>query len=284
MLIRLATVALALVTLVAPPARAELQLPRVSQKAIVSQTLGLTDITLVYSRPGVKQRAIWGELVPYDKPWRTGANEATTFTVTGEIQVEGKKLPAGTYSFLTIPTKEEWTVVFSKQKELWGAFDYKPDEDALRVTVKPQSADHEEWMRLSFENLTPNSAELHLRWEKLDVPIRLGADVTGRVLADARREVPAAKSDDWRTPFRAAGYLYDNDLELDQAMTWAKKSVGIDANFNNLSLLAKLQQKEGKTGEAIATAQKAIAAGKASKEKVDTAPTEKLLAEWQAKK
>lgn len=284
MLIRLATIALALVTFAAPSVRAELQLPRVSQKGTVSQTIGLTDVTLVYSRPGVKTRTIWGELVPYDKPWRTGANEATTFTVTDEIQVEGKKLPAGTYSFFTIPGKDEWTVVFSKQKELWGAYEYKPEEDALRVTVKPEPSGHEEWMQLAFENLTPNSAELHLRWEKLDVPVRLQADVTNRVLADARREIAAAKSDDWRTPYRAAGYLNDNDLNLDEAMTWAKKSVAIDANYGNLSLLAKLQQKEGKTKDAIVTAQKAIAAGKASKDKVDTAPTEKLMAEWQAKK
>jgi len=278
-------VAAALLISSAPSARAELQVPRVSPNAKVSQTLGLTELTIVYSRPGVKGRAIWGALVPYDKPWRTGANEATTFATTDTIRVEGQTLPPGTYSFFTIPSAGDWTVVFSRQKDLWGAFDYKPDQDQLRVTVKPlPAAESEEWMRFAFEALSPNSVELHLRWEKLDVPVRIEADVVSHVLASARLEVPAAKPDDWRTPFRAAGFCLDNNVAPDEAMKWAKASVAVEANFNNLSLLARVQKSAGQKATAIATAEKAVAAGHASKDKVDTAPTEKLIADWKAEK
>jgi hypothetical protein len=118
-------------------AQAELKLPRPSPKATVTQTIGYTDVTVAYSRPGVKARVIWGSLVPYDKPWRTGANEATTFTCSEEITFEGKKLPAGTYSLFTIPGHKMWTVVLNKEKDLWGAYEYKPEQDILRAEVQP---------------------------------------------------------------------------------------------------------------------------------------------------
>ena len=111
---------------------AELKLPRVSPGATVSQTIGTTDLTVEYSRPGVKGRVIWGDLVPFDKPWRTGANEATRFTTTDAITFGGQPLPAGTYALLTIPAKDEWTIVLNSEKDLWGAFQYKPDKDVLR--------------------------------------------------------------------------------------------------------------------------------------------------------
>src|SRR5262249_1081369 len=133
-------VAIAAACLFAVTASAEFTAPRVSPKLTLTQTIGVTDLTLVYSRPGVRNRTIWGELVPYDKPWRTGANEATTFACSTEIKVNGQKLPAGTYSFFTIPNRDEWTVVFSKQKDLWGTNDYDPAQDQLRVKAKPMAS------------------------------------------------------------------------------------------------------------------------------------------------
>src|SRR5258706_7816562 len=112
-----------------PTAAEDFVTPRPSPGARVQQTVGTTELSISYSRPGVKGRAIWGALVPYDKPWRTGANEATQFTTADEITVSGQKLPAGTYSFLTIPTSGAWTVIFSKQRELWGSNDYDPKPD-----------------------------------------------------------------------------------------------------------------------------------------------------------
>src|SRR5678815_5757378 len=119
------------------PARAELTLPRVSQKATVAQTIGLTDLTVTYSRPGVKDRKIWGGLVPMNEVWRTGANEATTFQCSDAVTIGDKSLPAGTYAVYTIPGSNEWTVIFSTAKEAWGSFEYSTAQDVLRFTAKP---------------------------------------------------------------------------------------------------------------------------------------------------
>ena len=273
------------------PASAELTAPRISPKATVSQTLGMTDVTLVYSRPGVRGRTIWGELVPYGKPWRTGANEATTFTCSTDITVNGQKLPAGTYSFFTIPAQAEWTVVFNKQKDLWGAFTYDSTQDQLRVTARPEPAPYQEWMDFAFQDLapaelprSPGSGKLVLHWEKLSVPIAIETDMVERTLAAAHAEMSSLKADDWRTPMRAASFCHDQDVNLVEAMQWAQKSAAIQENYQTLSVVAKLQAKRGRTQDAIATAKKAIKIGKASKDRVDTSATEKLLAEWTAKK
>jgi hypothetical protein len=274
--------ALAIVAMAAP-VRAELVLPRVSPNATLSQTNGTTDLTHTYSRPGVKGRTIWGGLVPYGQPWRTGANDATRFTTTDEITVAGKKLPAGTYSFFTIPTATEWTVVFNKEKDLWGAYEYKPEHDALRVTVKPTAApENTEWMSFSFDNLTPQSADLVLQWEKLRISVPIAMDVNGKVLANARTEIAAAKKDDWRTPYRAAGWAFDAGVAKDEAAGWLDQSLKIEKAHANLALKARWLAKDGKKAEAIATAKQAVAAGKASKDKVDTSATEKLITDWMA--
>jgi Protein of unknown function (DUF2911) len=285
--------ALAAACLTVSVASAELVTPRVSPKVTLTQTLGVTDITLVYSRPGVRGRRVWGELVPWDKPWRTGANEATTFTCSTELTVNGQKLPAGTYGFFTIPNADEWTVVFSKQKDLWGTNDYDPAQDQLRVKAKPMAAEYREWMELGFEDLTPavvpqspSAGKLVLRWEKVAVPVTIETDMTSMVLAAARDEMAKRKADDWRTPFRAASFVFDNEVaaSMTDARAWLATSVKTQENFQNLSLLARMQAKEGKKKDALATAAKAVKIGKASKEPVDTAATEKLIAEWSAKK
>jgi hypothetical protein len=289
---RILAVSAALATLLTSgAASAELVTPRVSPKATLSQTLGVTDITIVYSRPGVRARTVWGELVPWDKPWRTGANEATTFTCSTDITVNGQKLPAGTYSFFTIPNADEWTVVFNKQKDLWGAFEYDKSQDQLRVQAKPMAGEYREWMEFGFEDMTPaaipqspSAGKLVLRWEKVAVPITIETDMNQMVLTAARNEMANLKSDDWRTPYRAASFSFDNHLENhDETWEWIQKSVKTQENFQNLSLLARMQAKEGKKKDAIAIAHKAVKIGKASKDKVDTAPTEKLLSEWTAK-
>jgi hypothetical protein len=272
--------AAALVAFSASAALAELELPRVSPKASVTQTLGYTDVTIGYSRPGVKGRAIWGALVPFDAAWRTGANEATLFTTSGELKVNGQTLPAGTYSFFTIPGKESWTVVFNKEKDLWGAYEYKPEQDALKVQAKPRAAEHAEWLSYGFENLTPNGGDLVIRWEKIALPITLETDAADKAMANVRTELAAAKSDDWRTAYRGADYAFKNGLNADEAVKWAEGSVKVQENFYNVSLLAQMRAKAGNTKEAITLAHKAIKLGKESKDKVDTAPTEALLAAW----
>lgn len=146
---------------------------RVSPKAGVFQTIGITDVNVSYSRPGVKNRKIWGELVPYNKVWRAGADEATKITFSTDVMIEGKKLPAGAYSLFAIPGENEWTLIFNKVADQWGAFTYNEAEDALRIKVKPVSNSNHEWLLYSFTDMTPpaapNSALLNLIWEKLKV-------------------------------------------------------------------------------------------------------------------
>ena len=148
---------------------------RISPKAFVMQTVGLKDISISYSRPGVKGRKIWGGLVPYDEVWRAGANEATKFVFTTDVLINGKKLPAGSYSFFVIPTKTDWTLIFNKVADQWGAFEYNQAEDIMRFTVKPHLTEFAEWLEYTFSDMKvnkdgKNSAVVNLIWEKMKVP------------------------------------------------------------------------------------------------------------------
>jgi hypothetical protein len=277
--------ALAAAILIAAPtlASAELKLPRVSPKTTFTQTVGLTDITMSYSRPGVKGRKIWGELVPYGEPWRTGANEATTITLSEDVTVSGQKLAAGTYALLTIPAANgAWTVAFNKDKDLWGANGYKQENDALRVQITPTAAPHQEWLAFGVENLKTNGADLVMSWEKLRLAIPIATDDVEQSVAHVKSEVAAAKADDWRTLYRSADFLFSNGVEPALASEYAEKSVKIEPGYLNLSLLARIKAKEGKTKDAIQYANQAIKAGKEGKDKMDTRPTERLVSEWMA--
>jgi hypothetical protein len=153
----------------AAPASAQPAGPRPSPKASVMQTIGTTEVTITYSRPGVKGREIWGGLVPWGKVWRAGANEATTFAVSQDVTVDGQKLPAGTYSLHVIPEKAEWTVIFNKDAKQWGSFKYKEADDALRIRVKPEAGEMTEWLTFSVTPASPYSGTVTLAWEKLRV-------------------------------------------------------------------------------------------------------------------
>lgn len=146
---------------------------RLSPKASVMQTVGFTDVTIDYCRPGVKGRTIWGKLVPYNKVWRAGANEATTISFSTDVTIEGKNLPAGKYTFFTIPNKNSWTLIFNKVADQWGAFEYNEAEDALRITVKPESNIFQEWLAYTITKTGDKSAVVSLEWEKLKVPFKI---------------------------------------------------------------------------------------------------------------
>lgn len=284
-LTRTCTAALLAIGLGTSAAHAEFTPPRLSPSATVSQTIGVTSLTLNYSRPGAKDRVIWGGLVPYDSTWRTGANEPTTLTTVDEVMVAGQKLPAGKYGILTIPRRGEWTVFFSNQKDLQGASNHDPKQDALRVTATPDTTQpHEEWMSLGFTDLTPTSANLTLRWQRLRLAVPVTIDLNGLVLASARKEITTAERDAWRNSLRAATWCFDNGVALPEGAAWLEKSITAQPNHANLALKARWLAKDGKKAEAIATANKAIAAGKAATPPANTAATEKLVAEWAAKK
>lgn len=150
---------------------------RISPKALVQQTVGFTDVKIEYSRPGVKGRTIWGGLVPYNVVWRAGANEATKITFTDDVTINGKKLKAGSYSFFAIPTKNNWTLIFNKVADQWGAFEYNEAEDALRIEVTPEEGYWQEWLAYTFEKTSDNSAVIRLEWEKLKIPFNVEVDI-----------------------------------------------------------------------------------------------------------
>ncbi len=156
---------------------------RISPRAFLTQTIGLTDVTISYSRPGVKGRKIWGGLVPYKKVWRAGANEATKITFSTDVWIDGKKFSAGSYSFFIIPNEnKDWTIIFNKVADQWGAFEYNEAEDFARFNVKPQSSNFHEWLSYTFSDMKvnekgKNSAQVNLNWEKIKVPFTIETEV-----------------------------------------------------------------------------------------------------------
>ncbi len=279
--------ALMVLALAVPASAQQFATPRPSPGAKVQQTVGTTELSMSYSRPGVKGRVIWGGLVPWNQPWRTGANEPNQFTCSDEITVEGQKLAAGTYSIVTIPTPEAWTVAFSSQKDLQATSNYDPKQDALRVTVKAVASEPAvERMQFTFDEPTNDAVTLNLRWEKLALPLKLTVDTNGKTLAAARAAVAEAKPDDWRTPYRAANWAQDAGVAPDEAAKWAQSAARMKENFQTAGLLARMAQKSGDTKAAVALMKKSIAYGKTDTTvaKEVLAGNEKMLEEWTAKK
>jgi hypothetical protein len=257
----LAAAALCLAALALPAAAQppQIQFPRLSPNASVEQLVGVTEVTVTYSRPGVKGRKIWGELVPYGEVWRTGANENTTISFSTPVKVAGTELPAGTYGVQTIPTDGDWTLILSKDADQWGAFEYKQENDALRATVKPRPAPAPvERMRFTFENVTDTAAEVVLAWENLEVPFTIEVDTPKLVLEKANAALR------WQNPYQAANYCIQNDTCLDEAERWLAASLALGESFWNHRALALLRAKKNDKAAAIAHAEKALAAAKAA--------------------
>ncbi|MCU0365541.1 MAG: DUF2911 domain-containing protein [Ignavibacteriaceae bacterium] len=151
---------------------------RISPKAIVEQTVGYTEVKIEYSRPGVKGRTIWGNLVPFNAVWRAGANEATKITFSTDVKIDGKKLRAGSYSFFAIPTTKTWTLIFNKVSDQWGAFEYNDVEDALRIEVTPmQNNCWQEWLAYTINKSSDKKAVVMLEWEKIKVPFNVEVEI-----------------------------------------------------------------------------------------------------------
>ncbi|MFQ5708137.1 MAG: DUF2911 domain-containing protein [bacterium] len=251
-------------------AQQRLDLPRVSPHAVVTQRIGLTDVTIDYHRPGVKGREIWGKLVPYGLvpgtpfgsgnpyPWRAGANENTTITFTDDVTIEGQKLAAGIYGLFLIPTESDWTIIFSNNHSAWGSFFYDEKQDALRVTVTPQKAPHEEWLRYGFDDLTDHSAVAYLRWEQLKVPFKIEVDTHTVVLNSMRNQLTSLPAFSWQGWYQAANYCLRNDINYEEALTWIDRSIGQEKNFNNLQVKSRLLAKIDKAQEADQTMKMAV--------------------------
>ena len=272
-----------LAALATTTAFAQVDYPRASPKATVTQTVGMTDVSIAYCRPGVKGRTIWGDLVPYDQVWRTGANEATTITFGDEVTIGGTALPAGTYGLFTIPGKSEWTIVINKGAKLWGSYEYKQAEDVVRVKAAPSAAPFAERLTFTFANVETESADVVLAWDKVQVSFPIKVNAVAKALGQARQAVAGAKADDWMTPLRAAGFCIDNKVNLDEANAWLDKALAANEHYYVLLGKARLYNAKGDAKNALAWVNKAIAKGKVSTD-VDLAPAQRLLAELQGKK
>jgi hypothetical protein len=228
----------------------ELNIPRLSQRGSVTQRIGLTDITIAYHRPEVGGREIWGKTVPYGKVWRAGANENTTITLSDDVSVEGKPLPAGTYGLHTIPDKDQWTVIFSKNSTSWGSFSYDEKEDALRVTTRPQAADFREALTYTFEEVKPDSTAATLRWEKLAVPFHISVDVKALVLRSIKKELRSVGGFTWAGYDEAAQWCLDNNYNLEEALKWEDTSIQNEERFENLESKSRILEALGRKDDA----------------------------------
>ncbi len=250
-------------------AEAKPEFPDASQHATITQRVGLTDITVNYSRPDKRDREIFGALVPYGQVWRTGANDPTKIKFSEAVKIGGQDLPAGEYAFYTLPNESEWTVIISKNTKLWGAYGYKPDADALRVQVKPTAlATPVETFTIGFDDLKDDRATLALEWDRTRVPV----EVTTETMAKVQGEIETAlKNPDGLKPqfyYSAAGFYFDHDKDLAQASQWIDQAIAKQEParyfmfYKKAQIAAKLGQKE----EAKAAAEKSIELLKAEKE------------------
>lgn len=222
-----------------------LVLPKASQRATVTQTIGLTEVSITYDRPGVNQREIWGKLVPYDSVWRAGANENTVIAFSSPVRVGGRDFPAGRYGVHMIPTAKAWTVILSNQADAWGSFSYDPKEDAVRVTAAPVAAPFQEALAYTLDAPGTGSVVATLRWEKLAVPFTVEVDHKRVVVDSLRQQLRGLGRFFWQPWSQAAAWCAANDVNLAEASEWAQSSIAINENFTNLRLKATLLEKAG---------------------------------------
>jgi hypothetical protein len=235
-----------------------LDLPRDSQHAKVIQRVGVTDITINYHRPLVKGRKIWGGIVPNGEVWRAGANENTTIEFTDPVTVEGKPLAKGIYGLHMIPTENEWTIIFSKTSSAWGSFTYNQSEDALRVTVKPQPAEMKEALAYEVDNVTPTSATIILRWEKVAVPFKIDVSTNELVVQSLHAQMRGLAQYTWDGWDDAATYFFTNKYNLDEALKDEDRSIAVEERFDNLINKSRILDAMNRKDDATAARNKAL--------------------------
>src|SRR5579871_2590777 len=253
----------------------QLKTPAPSPPQFVRQDFGLSTIELSYSRPGIKGRNIFGDLVPYGKVWRTGANSATTLTFGDDVTIGGTKIAAGKYGLLTIPGAQEWTIIITKQLDVTNPAAYKQDQDVVRLKAEVQNLPFPlESFTILFANLTSNSCDLQLIWDKTVVAFPIKTDIDTKIMS----QIDNAMNKDNKPYFNAAMYYLDNGKDLNKALEWFNKATDADPTayyifYQKARCLAKL----GKKQDAITVAQKSLQLSKGVNEDY-VALNEKLLA------
>jgi Protein of unknown function (DUF2911)/Tetratricopeptide repeat len=258
-------------------ADAQLKTPPPSPPQTIKQDFGISSIELSYSRPGVKGRKVFGDLVPFGKVWRTGANSATTLSFEDDVTIAGIKVPAGKYGLLSIPDKDKWILIISKQTEVTNPSDYKQDQDVVRVSADAMKLkDPVETFTIQFANVKSSTCDLQLLWESTGVTLPISADVESKVMG----QIDELMNKDNRPYFSAALYYMNNGKDLNQALAWFDKAVEMQpdaywVHHQRANCLAKLGKKE----EAKATAEKSKTLAAAAKNEDYVKLNEKLLVE-----
>jgi hypothetical protein len=242
---------------------AQITSPRVpSPAASVSQTIGISTVTVKYSRPSVKGREIWGALVPFGwnkqnfgpgnpAPWRAGANENTVITFSHNATVQGNPVPAGSYGLFFVVNKDNTAeVILSKDYRSWGSFFYDEKNDLMRASIQLRDIPNTELLTYDFINVTKTSADMVLMWEKKEFPVKVEFDVDNIVMANAKEELKSTTGFNWIGFTSAANYAINNKVNLDQALVWADRAVNMNTNFNTLTVKANVLKAQGKMDEA----------------------------------
>ena len=253
----------------------QIRTPRPSPDATVTQIVGVTEVKIDYSSPGVKERKIWCELVPFGEIWRTGANEATTITFDDAVKINGTELLAGTYGIHTIPNESEWEFIFSKDTKIDGGSNFNKDNEVLRVKAKPEEHHFMERMTFLFTDVTDKSVIVNLLWDELKVSFNIETNTNELFLSNAREQLS------WSPTFQAAQYCLNANINLEEALKWIEASCLINEVYWNTRVKAQIQNKLGMKNESIATMEKAIALGS----KMEEAPFDydnmkKMLEDW----
>ena len=242
---------------------AQLDLPLQSQHAVVTQRIGVTDVTINYHRPLANGRKVWGGLVPYGQVWRAGANENTTITFTDPVTIEGKPLDRGTYGLHMIPNEDQWTIIFSKMHTAWGSFSYDQAEDVLRVTVKPGTADLSNALAYDFDQLGPDSTVVTMRWDKVAVPFKVAVNLNQTVEASLHNQLRGLSQYTWDAWDDAATYMVDNKMDLNEALKYEDKSIQNEERFENLMTKSRILDAMGQKDQAAVARNKALSMGNA---------------------
>lgn len=258
-------------------AEAQLKTPAPSPTQSIKQDFGLGNIELSYSRPSMKGRKVFGDLVPFGNVWRTGANSATLITFSDEVSVGDKKIAPGKYGLLSIPNQKSWTLIITKQTDVTSPAAYKQENDVARVEVNVMKTEEKtETFTMQFANVKPTSCELHIMWENTEVSLPISTNVEGKVMA----QIDQLMNKDNRPYYAAAMYYMDNGKDLNQAITWFDKAIeqtpaAFWVHHQRANCLAKL----GRKAEAKAAAEKSKEMAAAAKNNDYVVLNEKLLAE-----
>lgn len=264
-----------------------IKMPAPSPMQKVEQAVGLSTVSVEYSRPSVKGRTVFGDLVPYDKIWRTGANASTKITFADDVTIEGNKIPAGQYALYTIPGQNEWTIIIHKNTKHWGdgGRDYNPAEDLVRFNVPAQKNPRSvESFTINFTNLKADATDIEILWADVIVPFTVKTDVDSKVMSQIQQQVMQGTNVAPGVYAAAANYYFQTNRDLKQAHEWMKKANENDAKFWNLHTQAKIEAQMKNYKAAVKTAQKSLEMAKAANNDDYIRMNEKAIAEWKKMK